>query len=277
VTIIQPRIFNEIPVFPAVAIKTLQVISNENGQLRSLSELITTDAAISGQILHMANSALFGVRVEVTSIFQAIHILGLERVKALVVTVAMKAYLGSSIDAPALRACWRHGLACATVAEKLARFTFMEPDVAYTAGLLHDVGRLALIAGYPSEYAALLTDLETNPGDALERERNLFGLDHCQVGRQLVDMWNLPKMFAAITSQHHEQATAGESPFLTTVRQSCVIADALGFNAVCALPIRNYHDIVAEIPVNESSQLPRDPAELTYFIASRINSIESAS
>ena len=121
----------------------------------------------------------------------------------------------------------------------------------------------------------MLTALENHPQDASECERVLFGLDHCQAGRQLVGLWNLPKMFAAITSQHHDSAIAGESAVLRTVRHSCMMADALGFNAVCTVPIRNYQDVLAEIPVNESGQLPRDPSELTYFIASRINSIES--
>jgi putative nucleotidyltransferase with HDIG domain len=271
-----PRALTEIPPFPAVAIKALQVISNEYGQLRELSELITTDAAISGQILRIANSVLFGGRVEISGILQAIHMLGVERVKGVVVTIAMKSYLGDSLEVPALRACWRHSLACAVFAEKLARVRMMEADFAYTAGLLHDVGRLALVAGYPGKYANFLANMETKPCDALQCERDLFGIDHCQAGLQLVSRWNLPVMFIPVILRHHEAAAAGEPAALSVVRISCRMADALGFNVVYPLEPRNYEEILSDLPMRERSLLPREPSELTHYIADKINSIESA-
>ena len=70
----------EVPAFRAVAIKALQALSNERGQLQELSQLITSDPGISGGILRMANSALFGARIEISSVLLAIHLLGLERI-----------------------------------------------------------------------------------------------------------------------------------------------------------------------------------------------------
>src|ERR1700730_11156154 len=83
--------FMEIPTFPVVAIKTLQVMSRDREELSELSELISSDAAMSAGILRLANSALFNIRIEISSVLQGIHMLGLERVKSVVVTVAMKA------------------------------------------------------------------------------------------------------------------------------------------------------------------------------------------
>src|ERR1700691_6065935 len=80
----RPGSLSEVPAFPAVAIKTLQVMSRERGELSELSELISTDAAMSGGILRMANSALFNIRMEISGVLQAIHLLGLERVKGVV-------------------------------------------------------------------------------------------------------------------------------------------------------------------------------------------------
>jgi putative nucleotidyltransferase with HDIG domain len=270
------RALTEVPPFPAVAIKALQVMSGETAQLRELSDLISTDAAFSGEILRLANSALFGVRVEVSSILQAVHLLGLERVKGAVVTIAMKSYLGDSLEVPALPACWRHSLACAVIAEKLARLQLMEADVAYTAGLMHDIGRLALVAGYPGEYAKFLASTETGPCDALASERDLFGIDHCQAGLLLVSRWNLPRTFIAVTSRHHDAAAAGDPAVLTTVRHSCMMADALGFNVVHPLAPRSYEEILSDIPERERVQLPREPSELVQYVAGKINSIESA-
>jgi HD-like signal output (HDOD) protein len=245
-TISALRALDDIPPFPQVAVKALQVISRENEQLRSLSELIATDAAISGEVLRIVNSALFGARIEVTGILQAIHMLGLERIKAIVLTIAMKSYLGAHLEDAALRACWRHGLACALVAQRIARSNLMEADMAYTAGLLHDVGRLALIATYPVEYAALLTDLKQHPGNAMEREKDMFGMDHCAAGLEVIARWNLPAMFAAVVSLHHT-SPAPESPLLSAIRLACRTADAIGFNAVPVDVPVSYDELLEEM------------------------------
>ncbi len=268
-------LLTEVSAFPAVAVKALQAISRERGQLNELSELIATDAAISGGILRMANSALFNVRIEISSVLQAIHMLGLERVKGVVVTIAMKTYLDGSLEVPALRACWRHSLACAVIAEEFAKVGMMEGDIAYTAGLMHDVGRLALIATYPKEYANFLAGAENEPCDTLERERALFGVDHCQAGRLLVSRWSLPKMFLEVTSRHHEAPTAGEPSILSTVRRSCMMADTLGFSVVQSSQTRTYQEILQDLPERERSRITSESSQFSQHIASKINSIES--
>jgi putative nucleotidyltransferase with HDIG domain len=241
------KLLTEVSAFPAVAVKSLQVISRERSQLHDLSELIASDAAISGGILRMANSALFNVRVEISSILQAIHMLGLERVKGVVVTIAMKNYLDGSLEGPALRACWRHSLACAVIAQEFAKVGMMEADVAYTAGLMHDIGRLALMATYPKEYADFIAGEENESAGTLQRERDSFGVDHCQAGRLLVQRWNLPPMFAEVTSRHHEAPSAGEPVVLSVVRRSCMMADTLGFGILQTGQTRAYEEILQEI------------------------------
>lgn len=270
-----PVTLSEVPAFPAIAVKALQVISKERGQLQELSDLITSNVAISGGILRIANSALFGLRVEITGVLHAIHMLGLERVKGVVVTIAMKSYLDGSLEVPSLRACWRHSLACAVVAKDLAKVGLLETDVAYTAGLMHDVGRLALVAAYPTEYADFLASAETAECDVLQRERDLFGVDHCQAGHLLATRWNLPKMFLDVTAWHHDPPAAGEPAILAVVRRSCRMADALGFSAVHSIQTRTYEEILNDLPERERSRLPRDSSEFTHHIASKINSIET--
>jgi HD-like signal output (HDOD) protein len=271
----KPGPLTEVPAFPAVAIKTLQALSRERGALSELSEIIRSDAAISAGILRMANSALFHLRIEISGVLHAIHMLGLERVKGVVVTVAMKSYLGQSIEVPQLRACWRHSLACAILAEEFARASLMESDVAYTAGLMHDVGRLGLIAAYPMEYAAFLMKTENEPCDAMAKERDLFGIDHCQAGQLLVARWNLPKIFVEVTLRHHDARIAGEPTILTIVRRSCRMADTLGFGVVQPIHALSYEEILRDLPERERNRFPRESSELGQHIAAKINSIES--
>jgi len=272
---IKPALLAEVPAFPGVAIKTLQAMSRERGELAELSEIIRTDAAISAGILRMANSALFNLRVEISGVLQAIHMLGLERVKGVVVTVAMKSYLGKSIEVPLLRACWRHSLACAVIAEEFAKAGMMEADVAYTAGLMHDVGLLGLIATYPQEYTEFLIKTESEPCDALAGERDLFGVDHCQAGQLLVTRWNLPKIFAEVTLRHHDPPLAGEPAILTVVRRSCRMADTLGFGIVQPIHPLSYEEILKDLPDRERNRFPNESEVLAQRIAGKINSIES--
>jgi HD-like signal output (HDOD) protein len=271
----KPESLIEVPAFPVVAIKTLQVMSREREELSELSELISLDTAMSAGLLRLANSALFNIRIEISSVLQAIHMLGLERVKSVVVTVAMRAYLGQSIEVPVLRACWRHSLACAVVAEEFAKASLMEADSAYTAGLMHDVGRLGLIAAYPKEYSDFLIRAENEPCDAMAGERDLFGVDHCQAGQLLVTRWDLPKIFSEVTLRHHDPLIPGDPMILTVVRRSCRMADILGFGVVHPIHPISYEEILKDLPDRERNRFPKESSDLAQQIASKINSIES--
>jgi putative nucleotidyltransferase with HDIG domain len=266
----------EIPPFPAIAIKALQVISKDYARMSELSDLICSDAAISAELLRTVNSPFFGLRAEVKSVLQATLLLGLERIKGLVVTIGMRAYLGESLKVPALRACWRHSLACAMIAEELTKKSLEEKDVAYTAGIIHDIGRFGLAVAYPERYASFLERTIDGPSAVLERERELFGINHCEAGRSLVQRWNLPKEFERVTSEHHRRVTSGPFDLVAIVRASCMMADALGFEVVLPREPRNYKELLAELPERHRNLLSRDAEELSFRIAEKINSLESA-
>ena len=154
----------------------------------------------------------------------------------------------------------------------------MEIDVAYTAGPdVHDIGAPGSNGGecYPREYANFLASAEYDCGDALRLERDTFGIDHCQAGLLLVSRWNLPGMFIGVTARHHDAPAAADSALLSTVRRSCMMADALGFSVVHCLPPRNFQEILRELPERERGQFSPDTSELTVHIASKINLIES--
>jgi putative nucleotidyltransferase with HDIG domain len=266
----------EIPPFPAIAIKALQLISKDYSRLSELSNLICSDAAFSAEMLRIVNSPFFGLRTEVKGVLQATLLLGLERVKGLVLTIGMRAYLGEALKVPALRACWRHSLACAMIAEDLTKKSLEEKDVAYTAGIIHDIGRFGLAVAYPERYASFLARTVDGPAAVLERERELFGINHCEAGRSLVLRWNLPKEFVRVTSEHHQRATGGTFDLVAVVRASCMMADALGFEVVLPREPRNYKELLAELPERHRSLLSRDAEELSFRIAEKINSLESA-
>jgi len=120
----------------------LQLANNERVRLAQLSELISSDAAFASEVLTVANSLLYAPRFPATSILQAISVLGADHLQGMCMTVGMRAYLGRSLSDAAMRALWRHSLACAVIAERLAGAGGMSKDSAYTSGFCTMLGDL---------------------------------------------------------------------------------------------------------------------------------------
>jgi putative nucleotidyltransferase with HDIG domain len=216
--------------FPLVARRLLELIEDEGMHLRELSRLLTRDAAFSSQVLRVANSALLGLRYEVTSLQQALSILGVQRLRALVVTVAMKNYMGRGGTA-AFGGCWRHNLGTALWCEMLADCCNVEKAAGYTGGLLHDIGRLALLMLFPKDYALVMRDSTSRTTDNLEAERRFCDVDHCQMGHYLAESWNFPTALSDVIAHHHGTASRETPKLRLLVQAACTAANMSGFHA----------------------------------------------
>lgn len=268
-----PLAFVELPPFPSVAIKALRVMSRHDSRLRELHDLIRADQAFSGEILRLVNSPLFPFPTAITNTLQAAMLLGFERVQALAVTIGIRAFLRDSLEIPALRACWRHSLASAIMAEQLSRAILADKDTLYTAGIMHDIGRLALAVCRRHDYAEFLRATALEPCHVLARERQLFGVDHCQAGKIVVAAWNLPANFDAIATRHH-QPLQGNFDAVSVVHLSCAFADALGYSAAHSLDSPSYADLRLQLPEIHRALIPEDPAELTLRIRAQMQVLE---
>jgi putative nucleotidyltransferase with HDIG domain len=265
-----------LPPFSHVALQALQLIAKENITLRQLSDLIGSDPAFSSEVLTIVNSPIFSARNPIRSTLQAVSLLGLEQVKGVAVTVGVRNYLGSALRKPALRQCWRHSLACALIAEELAAIALMDKSIAYTAGMMHDIGRVALAAIQPDSYAALLESMQADAHEVLLRERELFEVDHCEAGSHLVASWGLPAEFLEVACRHHERDEAGRLDMLSVIRFSCRMADTVGFAAVRPKTLVKYLELVNQLPARERDRFPGDSESFAVNIAAKINSIEIA-
>jgi putative nucleotidyltransferase with HDIG domain len=265
-----------LPPFPQVAVRVLQLASNENVQLHQLCDLVSADPAFASEVLTVANSLLYAPRYPSTSILQAVAVLGANTLQGMCVTVGVRAYLGKAMRYPAMHDLWRHNLACAIVAQRLASGGFLDKDAAYTAGILHDVGRMGLALIQPAAYAALLEKHQGAAPSMLEAERELFGWDHCETGRQLIAGWELPDEFEAIVAQHHEpRRTDGAWDMSELVKVSCAMAATLGFCAFhgCATP--SFDNLLEALPARERRLFHADAETLKKEVAECIHAIES--
>ncbi len=265
-----------LPPFPQVAIRVLQLANKENVQLHQMSNLISSDMAFASEVLTIANSLLYAPRFPVSSILQAIAVLGINNLQGMCLTVAARTYMGKALNIPAMQIIWRHNLACALIAEQMASAGFMDKDIAYTSGMLHDIGRLALATVRPKEYSALLQGHEGSGESILERERDLFGMDHCGIGHQLISDWKLPPDFEAVVFKHHlPRQTASDWNLAELIKVSCRMADAAGFPSFEGCAAAPYADLLAELPARERRLFPAEVETLALNAANKIQAIGS--
>ena len=265
-----------LPPFPQVAMRVLQLVNNENVQLHQLCDLISSDPAFASEVLTVANSVLYSPRYPSSSIMQAVAVLGANTLQGMCITVGVRTYLGRSMNYPAMRDLWRHNLACALIAERVAAAGFLDKDTAYTSGILHDIGRVAMAVIQPKEYSNLLATHKGSPASILQSEKLLFGWDHCETGRRLIWEWELPADFEAVVSEHHAAASnKGPWGMSELVKLSCRLADVLGFPAFHGCERAEFDVLLEELPERERSRFCKDRKIFAAEIADGIHAIEA--
>ncbi len=197
------RQVNDLAPLPAVALKVLQLAENDDVSAHDLASAIATDQAMTATVLKLANSAYYAAGREITTVRDAVVLLGMVEVRRLALTTAL---MGRFVDSGALSivSFWGHALAVGMVAEVMARNTRLAPpEEAYTAGILHDIGKL-IMNQYAQEHFDAAASLATNKGLPLERaEAEVFGFSHAQLGGRLAEVWRLPAALAEAIAEHH--------------------------------------------------------------------------
>jgi len=253
---------SRVPPFPPVAAKLLSLLSSASVDLGEVAELISSDATFTARLLQRVNSAEFGLLNEVTNIKQAVALLGIDLTRKVIVTYAISVYAGGSLEAEVLCKCWQHTMATAVLADVIAQACNEFTPVAFTAGIVHDIGRLGLLVAYPQDYEAIIRNAAERCLDLLDFEQEQFGLDHAEAGRLLGERWSLPSEMIAIAGRHHDPTEGAELTLLRIVHVACKLADTLGFYVVKPLTELRVEDVIAELPERARNLLPSDPDQL---------------
>ncbi len=194
----------ELPTLPAVVVRVLEATSKENSSAKEVGEIISSDPALSARLLQLVHRADFGVRGEVTSVDRAVLLLGFEAVRSAVLAISVFQTMGGEAKAGegnfSREEFWKHSIAVACCAELLAETLVeiwgkdcrVEPGVAFTAGLLHDLGKVALDAALPKSFSRVVEATDLLRGNIADVERTVIGLDHLVVGKRLAERWQLP-------------------------------------------------------------------------------------
>lgn len=266
------RLLKEVPPFRPVAVQLLNLVSDISQPLARVVSLLRTDAVLTAEVLRLANSPLLGCRSEIKNVLQALAFLGMDRVNSLIVTTAMRGLAGPA-SGKLSRACWRHNLATAVICERLAPSVRINPERGYMAGLIHDIGRLALLRAFPG-YEKALAEAAGEHRNLVEVEKDLYGMDHAEAGRWLLAQWGCPLDLQTVASQHENSgaATGPDRELICLVAAASRLADLLDF---CEFPDTERGELapVLEMLPEAASQLTDLPA-LAEFVATRVNGIE---
>ena len=204
-------LFSQVRPIPQVSLKILRMINDNDYNMREIAEEIKQDQVISASIIRLCNSTFIGMKRKIDSIDRALVLLGEKHLLLMVVSASMELYFKDSEHGYSLckGGLFQHALGVALVAEKLAEFTHRaSPKIAYTAGLLHDIGKVVLDQYIASAQPFFYRKTQVEGVDLCDLEKEKFGYSHAQIGGLLAENWSLPENLIHAIRYHHypEQA-----------------------------------------------------------------------
>lgn len=202
----------ELPILPTPRERALLVLMNPDASIEGFTAVVEGDPSLTAAVLRAANSAMSWPSRPIRSASEGVVRLGTVAVKQLITATLIRSQF-STIEAAGIDAdeLWRHLLGCALLCEAQAEEDEFRAQTAFTSGLLHDLGRLAMAAQAPSRYRQVVTAAQHGV-DARVTERDLFGIDHAEFGLLICRRWHLPEEVTRAVDSHHEDAEASDTP-----------------------------------------------------------------
>lgn len=225
------------PALPAPITRLFVMLGDPRSSAADAEAVIRPDAALTANILRLVNSAFFGLSRSVTSVRQAVALLGLRRVLESATSVSMLKFVPSTLPGYGIdaRAYWDHCAATAVISEELiAELGLPTQELAFTAGLLHDVGKLAIASYLLGDAKWKTARFDAYAPSFLEAEELALGTTHAAVGAMLALRWQLPETLVWVTRWHHQPESAGDAApavLLDVVHLADALAHSLGYGA----------------------------------------------
>jgi putative nucleotidyltransferase with HDIG domain len=213
-------VLSSIPAMSGVLQELLNELNQRPDQanLLQIAELIARDESLAAQCLRMANSPLFSRGPVTDSLRGAVRTLGLARIADIAVSCSLIRVVPPFKKGLDPVVFWQHSLACAIISRKLARAVgFGDPEKAYLAGLLHDLGYVVNLVLFSEQTAAAIEKAQREGLFMGDVEYSQLGFTHCQTGEILARKWSLPETMVEVILCHHDVATAVVNPALTAI------------------------------------------------------------
>jgi len=253
---------DKLPNVPEVVRQLIQQLNNPAADYGEIAEKVAQDQTLSLKILRLVNSAHFGLSRKVSSIDEAVVMLGMVRLKTLVIASGIAGSV-KEVEGLDLKKFWSESFRVAALSKWFAeRDTEVDPDIAFTAGLIHNIGRLLLHLSQPMRAQAIQTLIEESNCSRSDAEMERLGFTSPEAGQALLDMWSFPAELG-IAVRQHKQPTSFEEPsaLAAVVNLACVVNSA----------IRNKDNLEAL-----QGNFPQDVATLAGVSADTAGDLEEA-
>lgn len=255
----------ELPALPAVVGEILGALDDESEPTERIVGRINSDPVLVARVLGAANSATLGARQRIGTLLEAITLLGFNRVRQLVLMTALVNQFHPVRKTFDPTAFWRHSFAVATCSRVLARAAAANEELAFNAGLLHDIGHLFIVIVFPQEYEAILARMQALDADIVVAETAILGVDHGLIGSVMAEHWNLPDAFVEAIAGHHNPDATNHAAFSNIVHVAEILAYALDIGT---LP----RSVVPALSLRARAQIGLD----WQAVASHFGEIEAA-
>ena len=203
-----------IPSLPMLYEELTDVLRQESSSLAQIERIISKDVGMAAKILQLANSAFIGARGQVSSVRQAVNLIGIESVRTLVLSIhVFSRCKANSEESAYLLSLWEHSVTVAALAQRIATAEGCPKAVveeSFAAGLLHDIGKVIFLSEMLDKYRPVL---ESDPASTVALELELLGCTHAQLGAYLVSIWGLPLPLVHAVAYHHSPAETADMQF----------------------------------------------------------------
>ncbi len=235
----------ELPTLPTIYMKLSNLLNQPDPSINKITKIISEDPAIAAMVLKIVNTAAYSIRNQIGDLQHAIVILGLNEIKHLVLASSIykivKEFKSSSaFDMPAF---WKHSVGCAIVAKVLAETAHLNsPEEVFTAGLLHDIGKMIHAGYFHEEFNAVIADVAETGSQMFQSEQKILGFEHAQTGGTLAEKWRLPQATINMIVHHHMSyipSTLTREMAAVHIANSLCIALRLGSGGEKRVPIVN--------------------------------------
>ena len=221
----------EIATLPEVTIRIIQVVQDPRSTAHDLHQIVCNDPALSSRVLRVVNSAFYGLPGQIGSIDRAIMLLGLNAVKNIAIAASLSKMFKSGVGCDALtgKDLWMHSVAVGATNKLLtAAIGLALPDEAFLAGLIHDLGLVAIMQSQPKQVPEIVQRAQAG-GSFRRAEQEVLGADHQAIGMALTTRWKFPRSFQYVAGYHHEpRELAAENRLLAAVTHVSDILCARG-------------------------------------------------
>ncbi len=202
----------KLPAQPGIVVEINDELKQEHPDFSRIAKLVSQDASMAARVINVINSPFFGLSQKVSSITQALTLMGLENFKKVILTACLQEKLGGSSEEDEV--FWAHSLHTAVAAESLAKSIQgvlipdgVTPDQAYMAGLFHDIS-IPILLKKSADYAPFTPFAMSHKLDIIEEEDKLVGSDHCVVGGLLARSWSVPDPVCKAIIHHHASTSS---------------------------------------------------------------------